>query len=116
MSKFIHGDCMEYMKEYPDKYFDIAIVDPPYGGGATDTKLHGAEDGRIGNKGSRFEKYRIHAYRTGGGWAKKLDPDKKISDWDKAPPEEYFDELFRVSKNQIIWGGIISSCHRHDVS
>jgi len=70
-------DCMEGMKQIPDKYIDLAIVDPPYGIGAN--KM------RLGN-GKRI------IYRG-------------KEDWDKQPPsEEYFNELFRVSKNQIIWG------------
>ena len=122
MKEFYNKDCMEGMKEYPDNYFDLAIVDPPYGGAGIDTTIHGAEDGRFGNKGSRFEKYReigthfhgrgrskkyadIQCSRTGVGWANKLDPDRKINRWDNAPSQEYFDELFRISKNQIIWGG-----------
>ena len=73
-----HADCMEIMKQYPDKYFDLAIVDPPYGIGAEN-----------------------HAGNAENGWKQW---DKK--DWDSSiPNEEYFTELFRVSKNQIIWGG-----------
>jgi site-specific DNA-methyltransferase (adenine-specific) len=72
-------DCMELMKEYPDKYFDLAIVDPPYGIGY---------DGANQTSGS-------HGGRKG----------HKFKGWDNAVPDEkYFDELFRVSKNQIIWG------------
>jgi site-specific DNA-methyltransferase (adenine-specific) len=68
-------DNIELMKHYPDKYFDLAVVDPPYG---ID----------INSSGTHFkEKY-------------------EIKDWDKATPnDEYFKELKRVSKNQIIWGG-----------
>ena len=96
-------DCMDAMKEFPDKFFDLAVVDPPYGGGGTDTHLHGASDGRFGNKGSVFEKYRqIKAYRTGAGHNHY---DNKITEWDIAPNKEYFEELFRISKEQIIWGG-----------
>jgi len=96
-------DCMKAMKEFPSNFFDLAVVDPPYGGGATDTYLHGAIDGRFGNKGSMFEKYRqIKVARTGAG---HNNYDNKISEWDIAPSKEYFDELFRVSKEQIIWGG-----------
>jgi site-specific DNA-methyltransferase (adenine-specific) len=73
-------DCMELMKQTPDKYYDLAIVDPPYGGG----------------------NHSMNNLRTGGTWASKYG--KKINDWDKPPTEEYFDELFRVSKNQIVWG------------
>lgn len=71
-------DCMEVMKDYEDNYFDLAIVDPPYG--IDVTKM---------NMGSR----------------KTVKPDKN-KDWDNCIPDEnYFNELFRVSKNQIIWGG-----------
>jgi site-specific DNA-methyltransferase (adenine-specific) len=64
-------DNMELMARYPDKYFDLAIVDPPYGIGF-DNKIR----------------------------------DKKNKSWDNSiPKNEYFNELFRVSKNQIIWGG-----------
>lgn len=80
---FYNMDCMDGMKEFPDKYFDLAIVDPPYGSGKLEPD----------NK----------AERTGGGYAKKYG--KKIIDWDIAPDRSYFDELFRVSKDQIIWGG-----------
>ena len=77
--RLIHGDCLEAMKGYPDNYFDIAIVDPPYGIG-----INHNIGRRKGNKHSGH---------------------KRVN-WDKAIPEqEYFDELFRVSKNQIIWGG-----------
>jgi len=93
---FYLADCMDAMKEFPDKFFDLAIVDPPYGGGANSK----AADGKFGNKGSRFEKYRID--RRGCGWATKYGT--HISDWDIAPSRAYFEELFRVSKNQIIWG------------
>ena len=73
--KLLNIDCMEYMKTCKDKEFDLAIVDPPYG---------------IGRDGGE----------TGKNW--KLYEKKE---WDIKPPsEEYFIELFRVSKNQIIWG------------
>jgi len=53
--------------------------------------------------GGIFDKYEIKATRTGGGYAEKYG--KKIEHWDIAPSPEYFKELFRVSQNQIIWGG-----------
>ena len=88
-------DNMYLMARYKDNYFDLAIVDPPYGG-AGDTELEN------GNRfGGRFDKYKTN--RTGGTWASKYK--KEIIDWDIAPNDEYFKELFRVSKNQIIWGG-----------
>lgn len=73
----MHIDCLQYMAGVPDKAFDLAIVDPPYGLGD-----------RITN---------------GGTWAAKLT--SADSAWDVAPGPEYFTELFRVSRNQIIWGG-----------
>lgn len=74
---FINGDCIDGMKRYPDKYFDLAIVDPPYGIGNATTSA--------GNKHRKT----LH---------------KKVKWNDSPPPEKYFVELFRISKNQIIWG------------
>ena len=71
-------DCMEYMKSLPDKAFDLAVVDPPYG-----ISINHNMGRRKGDKHS----------------------DYKPVKWDDAAPQkEYFNELFRVSKNQIIWG------------
>jgi site-specific DNA-methyltransferase (adenine-specific) len=78
MTHNIHNtDCMELTRSFPDKYFELAVVDPPYG---------------IGDK-----------LTQGGTWASKY----KAVDaaWDIAPKKEYWNELFRVSKNQIVWGG-----------
>ena len=72
-------DCMLGMARYPDKYFDLAIVDPPYG-----ISINHNMGRRKGDKPSDY---------------------KKVKWDDSIPDEEYFDELFRVSKNQIIWGG-----------
>jgi len=88
-------DCMELMATLPDKSIDLAIVDPPYGGG----------NHNMNNKicdGVRNKSYDTIT-RTGGGWAKKFG--NKIKSWDIAPTAEYFQELFRVSKYQIICGG-----------
>ena len=83
ISEVYNIDCISGMKQYPDKYFDLAIVDPPYGIGM---------DGTIGI-GIGKEK----------GFTRKKEYTKK--NWDKeVPSQEYFDELFRVSKNQIVWG------------
>ena len=82
--KITNEDNMELMARYPDKYFDLAIVDPPYGLG--DRLVKGGAKKSMGS-------------------LKKL-ADNKVVNWDnEIPPKEYFDELFRVSKNQIIWGG-----------
>lgn len=85
-------DCIDGMKKFPDKYFDIAIVDPPYADG-TIGEFKSADKSRFGGI---FDKYKKRG-KTGDG--------KKQISWDVAPPKEYFDELFRVSKQQIIWGG-----------
>ena len=74
----IHGDSLQALKSYGDNHFDIAIVDPPYGIG---DKFKGGKTGKM-NFNEVVEK-----------------------DWDKVPPMEYWQELMRVSKNQIIWGG-----------
>lgn len=77
LSEVFNMDCMEGMKEYPDKYFDLAIVDPPYG---------------------------INAEQGTNRKSRKQFSDKQYG-WDScAPSLEYFIELFRISKNQIIWG------------
>lgn len=92
----INGDCMEYMKTLLDKYFNLAIVDPLYG-----NAMQG--DREIRNERGRFDKYKsTSVVRTGGTWASKYGT--TIREWDIAPSEEYFKELFRVSENQIIWG------------
>jgi len=75
-----NADCMELMAQYPDGYFELAIVDPPYGIDAANMTM-------------------------GKGSANDLGIHKK-KNWDKKTPTQfYFNQLFRVSKNQIIWGG-----------
>lgn len=86
---------MAVMARYPDGFFELAVVDPPYGAGGGDETSDGSRFG------GRFDRYKAVS-RTGGTWASKFD--KKIVSWDNAPGEDYFKELFRVSKNQIIWG------------
>ena len=81
--ELIHGDCMDVMATYPDKYFDLAVVDPPYG---------------IMQIGMKITKpTRPNSYKT--------PPKHQAKDWDVKPQDEYWFELFRVSKNQIVWGG-----------
>lgn len=82
ISDVFNSDCVDGMREYPDNFFDLAIVDPPYGIGIAN------RNGSIGQK---------------KGQGKITKYSKK--DWDnKIPDAEYFEELFRVSKNQIIFG------------
>ena len=98
-SEVFNTDCLEYMRTLPDKAFQLAIADPPYGGAGND--ISGQNE--IRNCRGRFDKYKqIDCARTGGTWAAKYGKD--IKQWDVAPTQEFFDELRRVSENQIIWG------------
>lgn len=81
-------DCMDGMQQFPDKYFELAIVDPPYGIGCM--SMNYTTSGAV----------RTHGYSA----AKRRDY-RKQSQWDVVPDKMYFAELFRVSKQQIIWGG-----------
>lgn len=78
MNTLYNMDCMDGMALFPDNFFDLAIVDPPYGIGK---KFSGGKTGKM-NFNTIVEKQ-----------------------WDIPPSKGYFKELFRVSKNQIIWGG-----------
>ena len=106
-NKIINADCMDILKQLPDKCIDLVLTDPPYGGGGKDCWA-GKERSRFGG---RFDKYHIQATRTGGDYFKKylkggiFENAEQIDHWDYAPSQEVFDEIFRVSKNQIIWGG-----------
>ena len=76
VSETYNIDCLDYMRTMPDGFFDLAVVDPPYG---------------IGRSWNKDRSSRFYGHR---------------SSYDNAsiPGKEYFDELFRVSRNQIIWG------------
>lgn len=78
---YYNMDCMDGMKEFPDGYFDLAIVDPPYFSGPERRGFYGKKISPIGVQ-------RIY---------------EKSECW-QVPDEDYFKELFRVSKEQIIWG------------
>ena len=98
---FFNRDCIECMRVFPDGYFELAIVDPPYGDGG-----HGAWKCKDGSRfGGRFDKYKISAQPIKVHRDGICSHDKKIISWDSSPPPEYFEELFRVSQNQIIFGG-----------
>lgn len=101
------GDCMNGMKKYPNNFFDLAIVDPPYGINCTSmnmgTHKNRFKDGYPGISTNCKLKGRLN---LGAGKLKNRILNKSIIDWDyQTPSKEYFIELFRVSKNQIIWGG-----------
>ncbi len=79
---FLNADCMDYLPKCPSGYFDLAIVDPPYGNNLS---------------GGRSAK---------DGWNPNIDWNKCNKGWNlNIPNKNYFEELRRVSKNQIIWGG-----------
>lgn len=82
LNRLYNADCMEAMKEIPDKFFQLAICDPPYGIG------HDGQRKRVHNNVKHNRKF--HARK---GWDRET------------PPPEYFRELERVSENQIIFGG-----------
>ena len=83
LNRLYNMDCMRGMREFPDKYFDLAVVDVPYGIGAGDYERGGKQCG--------------NARAASAVYTRK--------DWDRQPPpQEYFAELMRVSRNQIIWG------------
>ena len=73
-------DCIEYLRQFPDKFFELAVVDPPYGIGVDGQKKSTSKHG--GRRAIEFK-----------GWD------------ESTPGQSFFNELFRVSKNQIIWGG-----------
>jgi len=83
---FYNMDCVEGMKQFPDKYFDLAIVDPPYGIGDFNMKT------RLKN-GKRIKTKSLPVF-----WN------------DKKPNKEYFQELKKISKKQIIWGANYYNC------
>lgn len=103
---FYNMDCMEGMKEMPDGYIDLAIVDPPYGIGADNFKNASGYVRKDGFK--QVESAAVRAknrLNAGGRKLKNRTLNNSNCSWDVAPGKEYFDELFRVSKHQIIWGG-----------
>lgn len=77
VSEVYNCDCLEYMKSLPDKYFDLCIADPPY---------------------------EIERFKHGSSRIAKGEKYKNGISWDKAPTNEVFNEMFRVSKHCIIWG------------
>lgn len=94
-------DCLEYMKTLPDKYFQLAIADPPYGINAPNMRM-GENNGYI----SSAKKLRKGRLNQGAGKLKNRALQLMPCDWDfEQPSQEFFDELERVSENRIIWGG-----------
>ena len=92
--RIIHGDCMEAMKAMPDKAYELAIVDPPYGIGnfSMDKVITKINSKKV------IPRERNTQYSTNYSWNNKI------------PNEDYFNELNRVSKEQIIWGANYYNC------
>jgi site-specific DNA-methyltransferase (adenine-specific) len=93
MSKIeLHNvDCMELMKKTPDNYYELSICDPPYGINVAKMAYTQEDNKPVKQKNGKILRVKKIKYKLGA--------------WDKTPPpEEYFKELFRISKNQIIWG------------
>lgn len=82
IGKITCADCLDILRALPDKCVDLVLTDPPYGKEINGVKIE----------------------RTGGVWNNNTIR-KKIKEWDECPSQEIFDEIFRISKNQIIWGG-----------
>ncbi len=86
LNQIVHADCMDVMKDIPDKYFELAIVDPPYGIGMSNSNKR-TKPSRP-NSYTQYADFRYHE-----------------TNWDNARPDKkYFEQLFRVSKQQIICG------------
>jgi len=114
ISEVYNEDCMQLMARYPDNYFDLAVVDPPYGINAPNMTM-GSNPNRSGvdkngqiqygsiSVAQKLKKGRLNA---DSGKLKNRNLNTMNCDWDCAKPSaEYFDQLLRVSKSQIIWGG-----------
>lgn len=106
-SDVFNMDCMDYMRSLPDRAFSLAVVDPPYGLGCATWGMGRTADSRSAARQVYMEKVRKNRYHGAGKLAGRAmnATAGKFENWDKMPPPEYFSELFRVSENQIIWGG-----------
>jgi DNA modification methylase len=90
LNKIYCGDCLDLMREMPDKSVDLVLTDPPYGIKA-DVSAHKGGGQIVGNK---------------SGFCRAAKTEYASTNWDSsAPSKEYFDEIFRISENQIIFGG-----------
>jgi site-specific DNA-methyltransferase (adenine-specific) len=101
---------MEYMRTLPDKAFDLAIVDPPYGIGVHRmnhyvSRKYYSDINDEKNMNELLKNRIANRIRDGRGKLKDRAIQTMNTDWNASPPtKEYFNELFRVSKNQVIWG------------
>jgi site-specific DNA-methyltransferase (adenine-specific) len=112
LNQIYNMDCMEGMKQIPDKYFELAIVDPPYGTGSVTYMPRTREDAFGGyidhynitvatldaNQRALSKVEVVHAQLS-------KETNRSFAEVNCSPEPEYFEQLFRISKNQIIWGG-----------
>ena len=101
-SRIFNCDCMEFMKDIPDKFYDLAIVDPPYGIGQPKQSNLKGYNGRKSLE-ERLQKNRLN---TGSGKLRDRILNTSNCEWDnQTPNSEYFEQLFRINEKQIIFGG-----------
>lgn len=117
MITITNEDNLILMKRYPDKYFELAIVDPPYGINAPNMTMGSNPNRKTETKNgitkavshggiSVAQKLKKGRLNSGGGHFAGKNLTTMNCDWDiEKPTKQYYDELFRVSKNQIIFGG-----------
>ena len=116
MIELLHTDCMEYMRTLPDNAFDLAIVDPPYGVGSVTympCRRENASGGYVDtynvvvatlDEKRQRPRFAAKSMKINHSQNAKTTI-RNLGDFNVAPPPDYFKELSRVSKNQIIWGG-----------
>lgn len=108
LSEVFLKDCLPEMKKYPDGYFDLGVIDPPYGINAPEMQM-----GSAPNRNGKDEYPSVSTavklkgrLNSGGGKLKNRMLNTSSIGWDnEKPSDEYWDELFRITKNQVIWGG-----------
>ncbi len=110
MKNIVHFiECEEFMRDLPDNYYDLACCDPPYGIGADKMQMGSApnrqEKGKYPSTSTAVKIRAKNRLNQGSGKLKNRLLNKSDCSWDIPPGPEYFEELFRISKNQIIWGG-----------
>lgn len=111
MITLLNIDCLEFLSGLPDKAFELGVIDAPYGIGAPDmtmgsnpsrSRMDGYGSGPAESTVKRLKRNRLN---SGGGHMKNSVLVNSDVNWDIVPDERYFEELFRVTVNQIIWGG-----------
>lgn len=99
-------DCLDFMRNSSDKAYNLAIVDPPYGIDAPNMAMGANKCKNKSNTSSSVaQRLKKAQFSSGAGKLKNRMLNQSVLDWDVKPTQEYFDQLFRISKNQIIFGG-----------